>query len=304
MRRRATGPDGTIDPLMAVCLDWLERNVPDYQGPVVFVQGDTGPGNFLYRDGHVTALVDWELAHFGDPMDDIAWLSLRTAQDTFTYLPDRLTEYEELSGHSIDPARVWYYRLFAETRLTTSSRGAAGGAAGRAARPEEPRDPGNGLIYGMLHRRLTLEALGRVAAIDLGPVGMPPEGVPEEHHYIYDSCLAALQAVVPRIDDPLGSQWSKGVARAIKYLKEVDLSGATFAAAELDDLAGLLGYRPESVRTGRAAIAERVHSRTLDDRRYIQYEWRQVQRDDYLMRAASGALRHRTWPPLIRDGAA
>jgi aminoglycoside phosphotransferase (APT) family kinase protein len=302
MRRRATGPDGTIDPLMAVCLDWLERNVPDYQGPVVLVQGDTGPGNFLYEDGHVTALVDWELAHFGDPMDDIAWLSLRTAQDTFTYLPDRLTEYERLSGHSIDPARVWYYRLFAETRLTTSSRGAAGGAAGRAARPEAPRDPGNGLIYGMLHRRLTLEALGRVAGIDLGPVTMPPDGAPEEHHYIYDSCLAALEAVVPRIDDPLGSQWSKGVARAIKYLKEIDLSGPAFAAAELDDLAGLLGYRPESVRAGRVAVAERVHTGTVDDERYIRYQWRQVQRDDYLMREASGALRHRAWPPLTRDG--
>jgi hypothetical protein len=156
----------------------------------------------------------------------------------------------------------------------------------------------------MLHRRLTLEALGRVAGIELGPVAMPPDGVPEEHHYIYDSCLAALQAVVPRIDDPLGSQWSKGVARAIKYLKEVDLSGPAFASAELDDLAGLLGYRPESVRTGRAAVAERVHSGTVDDQRYIQYQWRQVQRDDYLMREASGALRHRTWPPLIPGGEA
>jgi aminoglycoside phosphotransferase (APT) family kinase protein len=302
MRRRATAPDGAIDPLMAVCLDWLERNVPDYEGPVVLVQGDTGPGNFMYDHGHVTALVDWELAHFGDPMDDIAWLSLRTAQDTFTYLPDRLAEYERLSGHAIDPTRVWYYRLFAETRLTTSSRGAAGGAAGRAARPEAPRDPGNGLIYGMLHRRLTLEALGQVAGIDLGPVAMPPDGVVEEHHYIYDSCLAALHAIVPRIDDPLGSQWSKGVARAMKYLKEIDRSGPTFAAAELDDLAGLLGDRPATVGAGRTAAAARARSGTVDDKRYIQYLWRQVQRDDYLMREASGALRQRTWPPLAPGG--
>src|SRR5262249_12811907 len=163
--------------------------------------------------------------------------------------------------------------------LTTSSRGAAGGAAARAARAEAPRDPGNGLIYGMLHRRLTLEALGQVAGIDLRPVALPPDGDPEEHHYIYDSCLAALQAIVPRIDDALGAQWSKGVARALKYLKEIDRSGPTFAAAELDDLTGLLGDRPASVATGRAAAAARIRSGTGDDRQYIQYLWRQVQRD-------------------------
>src|SRR5271170_5428902 len=53
----------------------------------------TGP------DGAVTAVLDWELSHWGDPMDDIAWLSLRAVQDTFTHLPDRLAEYAELSGH-------------------------------------------------------------------------------------------------------------------------------------------------------------------------------------------------------------
>ena len=40
-------------------------------------QGDTGPGNFLYGDGRVKAILDFELAHWGDPMDDIAWLSWR-----------------------------------------------------------------------------------------------------------------------------------------------------------------------------------------------------------------------------------
>ena len=87
IRWRGTAPDGSMDPLLRLSADWLERNVPDYDGPVVLVQGDTGPGNFLYQDGRVTAVVDWELVHWGDPMDDIAWLSLRTVQDTFTSCP-------------------------------------------------------------------------------------------------------------------------------------------------------------------------------------------------------------------------
>ena len=173
MRRRATTRAGHIDPLVRLSLDWLERNVPDFDGPVVLVQGDTGPGNFMYENGKVTAVVDWELAHLGDPMDDIAWLSLRTVQDTFTHFPDRLREYEELSGNAIDAERVWYYRLFAETRLTSNSAGA--GAMGSAPREGQPvaRDIGNGIIYGMLHRRLTIEALANVMGFELPPTDLP-----------------------------------------------------------------------------------------------------------------------------------
>ena len=91
---------GTPDPALAFSLRWLRRNVPSYDGPLVLVQGDTGPGNFMYADGRVTAVVDWELAHLGDPMDDIAWLSLRATQEPFGDFPTRLREYEVLSGTS------------------------------------------------------------------------------------------------------------------------------------------------------------------------------------------------------------
>jgi aminoglycoside phosphotransferase (APT) family kinase protein len=298
MRRRATRPDGSIDPLMKLSLEWLERNVPDYDGPTVLVQGDTGPGNFMYENGRVTAVVDWELSHFGDPMDDIAWLSLRTVQDTFTHFPDRLREYEALSGNTIDAARVWYYRLFAETRLTSNSAGA--GAEASAPRAGQPvaRDIGNGLIYGMLHRRLTIEALTNVMGFELPPPDLPPEPPPEQWHSLYDATLDNLQVIVPRIDDRLASQWTKGVARVVKYLKELDRSGRAFADAELDDLAALLGTRPESVAAGKRALEAAIAGGTVADEDYVWYLWRQVQRDDHLMRTASGALGKRTWPPL------
>ncbi len=300
MRRRATGPDGWIDPLVDLSLTWLEKNVPDYEGPVVLVQGDTGPGNFLYEGGKVTAVVDWELAHFGDPMDDIAWLSLRTVQDTFTHLPDRLAEYEALSGHTLDEDRIWYYRLFAETRLNSGRRGGAGAARDRQAEPGQPavRDVGNGLIYGMLHRRLTVEALAHVAGIELPDEPLPEEPEPVEWHYLYDAALGMLQTIVPRIEDPLASQWSKGVARVVKYLKEMDRAGRAFEQAELDDLARLLGTAPPSVEEGRRRLADALRQGTVSDRDYIAYVWNKVRRDDHLMRTASGALRERTWPPI------
>lgn len=271
MRRRVTPPNGEPEPLMRLSLDWLERNVPDDGGPVVLVQGDTGPGNFMYQDGRVTAVVDWELAHLGDPMDDIAWLSLRTVQDTFTHFPDRLREYEELSGHTVDPERVWYYRLFAETRLASH-------APARTNAQPAARDIGNGLIYGMLHRRLTLEALAAVMGFELPETEMPAAPPEEAWHDLYDRTLDNLALIVPRIDDPLAAQWTKGIARVVKYLAELDRAGRAFTAADLADRAAL-GPHPS-------------------DEEQVRYLWRQVQRDDFLMRDASGALRARTWPPL------
>jgi hypothetical protein len=104
---------------------------------VVLVQGDTGPGNFMYAGGRVVAVVDWELAHLGDPMDDIAWLTLRATQEPFPDLPARVGEYEALSGHAIDEPRVRYYQVMAEAKLQVMAHRSGGalrlGRGGRAA---------------------------------------------------------------------------------------------------------------------------------------------------------------------------
>jgi aminoglycoside phosphotransferase (APT) family kinase protein len=301
IRWRGTAPDGSMDPLLRVSVDWLERNVPDYDGPVVLVQGDTGPGNFMYTAGKVTAVVDWELAHWGDPMDDIAWLSLRTVQDTFTYLPDRLAEYAKLSGFEIDESRVWYYRLFAEATMTTlyPNEGPGASRPGEDDDAEVTRDIGNGIIYRQLHRRLWLEALGAVMGLDLESPSLPEPRESSEWHHLYPTVLGSLQTIVPRISDPLANQWTKGVARVVKYLQELDASGRDYADLERDEIAQLLGRRPANLSEGRVDLAEAARLGRVTDEDYVQYMWHKVQRDDHLMRTASGALHDRTWPPVV-----
>ena len=301
VRWRGTAPDGSMDPLLRLSADWLARNVPDYDGPVVLVQGDTGPGNFMYADGKVTAVVDWELAHWGDPMDDIAWLSLRTVQDTFTYLPDRLAEYAALSGVAIDEARVWYYRLFAESTMTTlyPNEGVGTTRPGEQDDDNVTRDIGNGIIYRQLHRRLWLEALGQVMGLELDPPSLPAPTEMSEWHHFYPTVLGSLATIVPRIADPLASQWTKGVARVVKYLQELDGAGRQYAELERDEIAELLGRRPVGLAEGRTELAEAARAGRVSDEDYVQYMWHKVQRDDHLMRTASGALHERTWPPVV-----
>ena len=294
MRRRVAAYPKPA-PLLTFCIDWLERNIPDYDGPAVMVQGDTGPGNFMYADGIVTAIVDWELAHFGDPMDDIAWLSLRTVQDTFTDFPARLAEYAQLSGHPIDEGRVWYYRLFAETRLASMS---PGSIDTRASVPPRSPDAGNSLIYGMLHRRLLVEALAHVVGIPEVHVDLPDDGTASQYSHVYDATAAALSASVDRSSDALAQRYVKGAARLVKYLAEVDRAGAIVDAEEIAEIAALLGATPASVQQGRAALADAAGRGAVSEADYVAAVWRGIKRDDYLTRTASGALARRTWPAL------
>lgn len=293
---------GDPDPALTFTLDWLRRNIPSYEGPVVLVQGDTGPGNFMYAGGRVVAIVDWELAHLGDPMDDIAWLSLRSTQEPFTDFPARLRQYEELTGTAIDEDRVRYYRVMAEAKLQVMSHrpvSASRGEEGADTAKGGGADLGNAFIYGLLHRRLWLEALAEAAGVGLTPPEAPPPAEQHGHEWMYQEVLTQLRdVIVPRIDDPLARARSKGLARMIKYLASVDAHGAFYEACELDDLEELLGRRPVSVDAGRRSLAAAVRDHRIDEHRYLGSLWRRVARDTNLARPAMGVLADRHWPQL------
>ncbi len=63
--------------------------------------------------------------------------------------------------------------------------------------------------------------------------------------------------MVPRITDPLAADAAKGLAGVVEYLAAIDEDGAWYDEQELDDIAALVGDRPESLATGRAVVASR-----------------------------------------------
>ena len=58
-------------PLLGALLAWAERNCPQDDIAPAVLWGDPGAHNMLVADGHVSALLDWELTHVGDPLDDL-----------------------------------------------------------------------------------------------------------------------------------------------------------------------------------------------------------------------------------------
>jgi len=298
-----------LDALARLILDILESRLPDDDGEPVLVQGDTGPGNFLYRGGKVTAVVDWELAHVGDPMDDIAWLSWRATQHGFPDFPQRMREYEAASGNRVDPERVAYYRVNALARLgplfgaadmgdqQALRRAARAATEGLDAAVDRAAD-GSAMLMTMLHRRMRLEALAAAIGVELPPRTVEAEDEPLDHAEHYDLVLGQLQGIVARVDDRAASALAKGAARQVKYLKEIDRNGRRFAARELDDIGRLLGRRQPSLGEARTALAAAARTGGVEVEDYLLYHWRRLVHDDHLLRTASGALYERSWPAL------
>lgn len=79
---------------------------------VVLNHGDVGPGNFMHEHGRITGVIDWELSHVGDPMDDIAWLWFRAEVLGLGGRREEFNDpYAAAAGGSIDTDKVTYFAL-------------------------------------------------------------------------------------------------------------------------------------------------------------------------------------------------
>ncbi len=118
-----SAPDAGLDDTRAHALhDVLQEHKPP-DGPVRVVHGDFAiHNNLVADDGHITAVLDWEVASLGEPMADLAyllnsWVMASEAADrgpAITALPgfwtrDQLVaRYAEVAG-GIDEAKLRYF---------------------------------------------------------------------------------------------------------------------------------------------------------------------------------------------------
>ncbi len=280
-------------PAITLACAWLRANVPDGDGwPVVLVQGDTGPGNFMFDGDRLVAVTDWELAHWGDIHDDLAWVLVRDTLERFPDLETRFSDYEQASGVTIDAARLRYFRVLAQCRATI---GTLAGLRSHDARGEIAWQ----LIYNTLHTRLLAEALAEAEGLALEPPLVTELGGDGERSWAFDVALADLRDVVlPALADDFAATRTKGVARLLKYLREADRLGPGFATQERDELGALLGRPVDDVEAGRVALCSAIEQGALAPRAVLAYCLRQSARDTAIMRGAMGSLADRHFTPV------
>lgn len=106
-------------PIARAGIRWLRRNPPTPAQRISVVHGDFRTGNFLFRDKEILGVLDWEMAHFGDPLEDLAWSFMQAWHWTrdgrvggVLQREEAIRIWEQRSGLRADPEALHWWEVF------------------------------------------------------------------------------------------------------------------------------------------------------------------------------------------------
>ena len=112
-------------PMLHYAARWPRANLPTAPR-VSIVHGDYRLGNFLAIGNRITAILDWELVHLGDPHEDLAWACLpqyRAGTKLMSRLIKREAMYEryrDKTGIRVNPETMRFYEIFSLYKLAVT----------------------------------------------------------------------------------------------------------------------------------------------------------------------------------------
>ncbi len=110
----------TPQPMIDFTGRWLTENLPESTEQTL-VHNDFRNGNLMVDRTGVVAVLDWEIAHIGDPMRDLGWICTNSWRygagpelpvGGFGAYEDLFAGYEATSGNPVDLSRVEYWQVF------------------------------------------------------------------------------------------------------------------------------------------------------------------------------------------------
>lgn len=110
-------------PVFELAFRWLRQNLPTDRAPRV-VHGDFRTGNLLIGEAGVRAVLDWELAHAGDPLEDLGWICVNSWRFGAIDMPvggfgtreDLFAGYEAAGGERVNPEHVRFWEVLGTLR--------------------------------------------------------------------------------------------------------------------------------------------------------------------------------------------
>ncbi|HSL74554.1 MAG TPA: phosphotransferase family protein [Ilumatobacteraceae bacterium] len=108
---------GQPHPVLELVRNWLIDTRPTSE-QTSLVHGDFRLGNLIVGPDGLRAVIDWELAHVGDPMEDLGWLCVKAwrfgAEPPVAGLGDYdelFAAYESAGGAPVDPVVVHWWEV-------------------------------------------------------------------------------------------------------------------------------------------------------------------------------------------------
>jgi len=114
---------GEPHPTFDLAFEWLTQNAPVQSSRTVVVHGDFRLGNVIVDASGLRAVIDWELAHLGDPMEDLGWMCVPTWRFG-SRLPvagvgtreQLFADYADECGVAVDPEVLRWWEVSAVLR--------------------------------------------------------------------------------------------------------------------------------------------------------------------------------------------
>ncbi len=108
-------------PELDLVLRWLRSRARPAR-EVVLVHGDFKPGNALLHDERIAAMLDWETAHLGDPLEDLGWVTnpVRAREHQIAGVWERaeiVQAYAAATGHAVAEDELLWWNVFSCWKL-------------------------------------------------------------------------------------------------------------------------------------------------------------------------------------------
>ena len=278
------------DPLISYGVRWLRDNAPTTIARLSLVQGDTGPVNFMFDGDRVSAIIDLEWGHFGDPLEDLGNICVREFWNPSGGLTGLFTLYEQESGIPYTKFAAQYYRVQQNVRGMIPIH-----AISVNAHPRESL--AWFLCYRYLGDRATCESLAEAAGLVVERPMMPvDEG---DRDILSEAAVWSLERdVEPHLSDPFARSRVGDASILIRIMDRKRRYGATLDAIECEELTPLLGSRPATRAEGTVELDRIINEGDVDDAAVITYLTRRAYRDEWLFEPAVSLYPARNWSPL------
>lgn len=104
----------TPSPALVAIFGWLLDNVPQRGGAPSLIHGDIGFHNFLFHEGRLEVVLDWEFAHLGDPAEELGYVKMSVGS-TINW-DQMMAAYIAAGGEPVDEATLRYFQIWSYAR--------------------------------------------------------------------------------------------------------------------------------------------------------------------------------------------
>jgi len=231
------------EPLIEFVIQWIRRNVPRHRTNASFIQFDSG--QFLVHDQRMTKLYDFEFSMIGDPMVDLATMSMRnTIEPLGAPLAELFEYYAEASGEPVDRAAVLFHVLQFSLLGTMQFTGTVADP-----RPADPHAVY--LQFDLALRRSILLALSQLSGTSL-PELPPLIEATGDNAALIRKLADTLAGIAPK--DPVAEGQKRQAAELVEWVVRADAHGGPMVARNLAEVSAFLQQTFTGWREAEAAL--------------------------------------------------